>query len=189
MTTYVALLRGINVGGHNKVAMADLRRVVESLGHTNVATYVNSGNVVLDTDLDDARLDDGAALASQLEAAIERELDATPRVVVRSDAELGEVVRANPYADEPDPKKVHVVFLPEPPDEAALRAAKDRARELASKGSAERLEIVGRDVYLHTPAGLGRSELAGRVERWVGAGTARNWSTVTRLHAMCRERG
>src|SRR5262245_32024671 len=105
MPTHVALLRGINVGGHNKVAMAELRKVVASLGHTEVATYIQSGNVVFTTAETDT-----AALAAAMERAIAEALGVRPRVVVLSREELARVVDDNPYPDEPNPKAVHAIF-------------------------------------------------------------------------------
>ena len=105
MPTHVALLRGINVGGRNRVAMADLREVVTSLGHTEVTTYVQSGNVVFTSP--DA---DPDALAAALEQRIGERLSVRPRLVVLSRAELAAVVAANPFPDETNPKCLHALF-------------------------------------------------------------------------------
>lgn len=195
MPTHVALLRGINVGGHNRVAMADLRRIVESLGHRDVATYIQSGNVVF-TAADGSGGSAGsggsgtAAVAGGIERAIAAELDVRPRVVVLTRAELARAVADNPFADEPDPKKVHAVFSagePGPEHEAVLEQARQQA---AARGSADEAEMVGRVLFLHTPDGLGRSEMAAALTRLSKAdaarsdGTTRNWATVTRLLAM-----
>jgi len=94
--THVALLRGINVGGHQKVPMAELREVVASLGHADVATYIQSGNVVFSTEQTDT-----AALATALEEAIAGTIGVQARVVVLSREDLGQVMRDNPYAAEP----------------------------------------------------------------------------------------
>jgi uncharacterized protein (DUF1697 family) len=191
MATYVALLRGINVGGRNKIAMADLRELVEGLGHTDVKTYVNSGNVIFDAD-GRATAKEGDRLAGVIEKAIKSELGVSPAVLVRTAAELATVADANPYVDESDPKKVHVVFLSVPPTPAERKAAKDTERAAAEKGSRDELTIIKRAVYLHTPDGFGRSVLAELLSRRKAAstakGTARNWSTVTKLLAMCQER-
>ena len=184
MTTYVALLRGINVGGHNKVAMADLRRVVEALGHGDVATYVNSGNVVFTCDGGDDE-----ALGSQLERAVAAELGVRPRVLVRSAAELSQVAAANPFGDEHDPKRVHVVFLESRPGRAGERGAARAQEEAATKGSRDEVRVVDRVAFLHTPDGLGRSVLAPLLDKRLGVtGTARNWSTVTKLLQLCEQR-
>ncbi|MCK6212014.1 DUF1697 domain-containing protein [Georgenia sp. EYE_87] len=185
MTTFVALLRGINVGGHNRIAMADLRDVVADLGHRDVATYVGSGNVVLTSDRTD-----GEQLGSELADAVRERLGVAPAVLVRPAAELEEVVAANPYPGEPDPKKVHAVFLPAPPDDDARRALATALARAADRGSRDEAQVVGRVLYLHTPDGFGRSVLADLLARGAGSsGTARNWATVTKLLEMCRTLG
>lgn len=185
MPTHVALLRGINVGGHSKVAMADLRAIVTSLGHTDVATYIQSGNVVFSTAETDT-----AALATALERAIGEATEVRPRVVVLSRAELAQVVEDNPFPGGSDPKSLHAVFLLREPDPELVAGVADAERQAVAKGGRDAARFVGRVLYLHTPDGYGRSELAARLARGgtrsVGAsGTARNWATVTRLLAMC----
>jgi len=183
--THVALLRAINLAGRNKVAMADLRQIAGSLGHTDVATYIQSGNVVFTTAETDT-----AKLAGALEQKIARRLDVQPGVVVLSRDEFAAVIAGNPYPQETDPRRLHAVFRREDmsPDEiAAVAAAQQRA---SSKGSRDEATVVGRTLFLRTPDGLGRSELAGQLARSrtvMGAGTAgtaRNWATVTRLLAL-----
>jgi uncharacterized protein (DUF1697 family) len=184
--THVALLRGINLGGHKKVAMADLREVVTSLGHADVATYIQSGNVVFSTEQSDT-----AALAAALEEAIAETIGVRARVVVLSREELARVVRDNPYSDEPNPKAVHAVFLSgQPGPEVAERVASAQ-QQVARQGSRDSAQVVGRTIFLHTPDGYGRSDLAAELVK-LGqrktdsvTGTARNWATVTRLAAMC----
>jgi uncharacterized protein (DUF1697 family) len=184
MPTHVALLRGINVGGRNRVAMAALREVVEGLGHTEVATYIQSGNVVFTS-----QEADPAGIAGALERAIGDRLEVRPRVVVLSREDLARVVADNPFPDQPNPKLVHAVFRDGPlsPEElAAVDAAQERAREVGSRDEAR---VVGATLYLHTPDGFGRSELAAQLTR-AGAGTAataRNWATVRKLLDMCEE--
>ena len=182
MHRYVALLRGINVGGRNRVAMADLREVVTSLGHTDVATYIQSGNVVFTSAETDV-----TALADALAREIAERLGVQPVVVVVPAAELAQVIAGNPYPQETDPKHVHAVFLPaelSADQIAAVEAAEQRARD---KGSRDEAAVVGRTLYMRTPDGLGRSELAAQLNRAGGAGTegtARNWATVTKLMAL-----
>lgn len=184
--THVALLRGINVGGRNRLAMADLRNVVTSLGHTDVATYIQSGNVVFTS-----KEADTTALAAALERAIAEALTVAPRVVVLSRNELAQVIADNPFPDETNPKCLHAVFRSEdmgPGEFAAVATALQRARE---KGSRDEAQVVGRTLFLRTPDGLGRSELATQLARSGGAlgglvsATMRNWATVRRLLALC----
>jgi uncharacterized protein (DUF1697 family) len=183
--THVALLRGINVGGRTTLPMADLRRIVAGLGHADVATYIQSGNVVFT-----AADGDTAELARGLEEALAAEFPFAPRVVVLTRDELADVAAADPYPDEPDPKRVHVVFLTaDPPPGEADRVA-DLVRQAAEKGSRDAAELVGRALYLHTPDGFGRSVLAdlmardARQRKDAADGTARNRATVTKLLAM-----
>jgi uncharacterized protein (DUF1697 family) len=184
--THVALLRGINLGDHNKVAMADLREVVAGLGHSDVATYIQSGNVVFSTAQTDT-----AGLASALEQAIAASLGVPARVVVLSREELTQVTRDNPYAGEPSPKAVHAVFLSgEPGPDVAERVAAAQERA-ARRGSRDSAQLIGRTIFLHTPDGFGRSDLAaalvklGQNKNDTVTGTARNWATVTKLLALC----
>jgi uncharacterized protein (DUF1697 family) len=184
--THVALLRGINVGGRNKVAMADLRAVMTSLGHTAVATYIQSGNVLFSTDETDTAL-----LAAAIEGAIAEALAVSPRVVVVSRTELAQLTRDNPYSAETNPKAVHVVFLGDDPAPSMAESVAARQRQVAQGGSHDTAQFVGRALFLHTPDGYGRSELAELLARAGGpmsaraAGTARNWATVTKLLALC----
>ena len=183
MPTHVALLRGINLAGRNRVAMAALREVVEGFGHTDVATWVQSGNVVFTS----AEADHGT-LAAALEQAIGDQLGVRARVVVLSCRELAQVVADHPFPEQDNPKLVHAVFWNGPlgPEELdAVAAARQRSRELGSRDEAQ---VVGTTLYLHTPDGFGRSELAAQLTKLAGgrtAGTARNWATVRKLLAMC----
>ena len=191
MATHVALLRGINVGGKNKVAMADLREVVAEFGHADVSTYIQSGNVLFSSDPGDA---DTSALAAALAAAITARLGVNAPVVVMSRDELAAAIAANPFPDEADPRRVHAVLLSGAP--AAEAAGKiDAALERSTaKGSRDELAIVGRTLYLHTPDGFGNSELAAAVLRILTSpragvtGTARNWATMLKLLDLCGDR-
>jgi uncharacterized protein (DUF1697 family) len=184
--THIALLRGINVGGRNRVAMADLRKVMSSLGHTDVATYIQSGNVVFSTQQRDT-----SALAGELERAVADNLGVRPRVVVLSRDELAQVVDDNPYREEPNPKLVHAIFLSEDTDTELAESVAAAQQQVARKGSRDTAQVVGRNLFLHTPDGYGRSELAPLLARTGGGksaaatGTARNWATVTKLLSMC----
>ena len=172
MRTYVALLRGINVGGRTKIAMADLRRLFAELGAADVTTYVQSGNVVFKSGAA------AAGLAQSIERRIADELGLRVTVVVRTPAEVAKVVAGNPFAERgADPKQLHVVFLAEKPPAARVRALD------ATRGAPDEFRVVGREIYLHYPNGSGRSKIT---NAWFEkelrvAGTARNWRTVTKL--------
>src|SRR5215469_5751849 len=193
MPTHVALLRGINVGGV-KLAMADLRQLLSSLGHTDVTTYIQSGNVVFTPSHSGpshsgASPSDTAALAGALRAAIAAEFGIDTPVIVVTRAELSDVISANPYRDEPNPRYVHAVFLPAELDEAAHNQIKRAQEQARSQGSRDEVALIGRTLYMHTPDGFGTSELAktflAKRASPVAAGTARNWNTVTKLLSLC----
>ena len=192
MASHVALLRGINVGGRNKVPMADLREVVTSLGHTGVSTYIQSGNVLFSTaDTDNARL------AAALESAIEDRFGIWSSVVVLSRDELAQVLAANPYPDEPNARMVHVVFLNTEPPQDLLARISAAESAVAAKGSRDTVQAAGHALFLHTPDGYGTSELAQAVFKIISppakskkpglAATARNWATAAKLLSLCEQ--
>ena len=198
MASHVALLRGINVGGRNKVPMADLREVVTSLGHTGVSTYIQSGNVLFSTAENDT-----AKLAAALESAIVGRFGIWSSVVVLSRDELARVLAANPYPDEPNPRMVHVVFLNGSPPQDLLERISAAESAAAAKGSRDTVQLAGPAagqppaLFLHTPGGFGTSELAQNVFKILAppkksqpglAATARNWATATKLLSMCEEK-
>ena len=191
--THVALLRGVNNLGGKKVAMAELREVVTSLGHADVMTYIQSGNVLF-TPLptgSSTGADADAALAAELEQAIAADIGVRARAVVLSREELARCVRGNPYPGQADPKLLHAVFLPEIPGPSMAAWLADAERQVQAKGSRDQAQVLGRTVYLHTPDGYPRSELRRVLARAGGpfsarvAGTARNWATVSRLLELC----
>jgi uncharacterized protein (DUF1697 family) len=188
--THVVLLRGVNNLGGKRVAMAELREVVTSLGHTDVMTYIQSGNVLF-TARQAADTADTAALAAELERAIAEGTGVRARAVVLSREELARCVRDNPYPGETDPKLLHAVFLPEAPGPGLADWVADAERGVRAKGSRDEAQLVGRTVYLHTPDGYPGSELRRVLARAGGptcaavAGTARNWATVSRLVQLC----
>jgi uncharacterized protein (DUF1697 family) len=187
MATHVALLRGINLGGKNKVAMAELRTIVTELGHADVSTYIQSGNVLFTAQAEA----DPSALAAALTEAIATRLGVNSPVVVVSRSGLAEIIAANPFPDEPDPRRVHAFVLSEPPW-PELQAKLDAARvKAAAAAGGDEVIAVGRTLYLHAPEGYSRSVLAEALPRVVSSpksgatGTARNWATMTKLLELC----
>lgn len=178
MNTYVALLRGINVGGHKQVAMADLRALAARLGYARVATWIQSGNLVF------ASADPAEAIAPALSAGIAADLGVPDvAVVTRAAGELAAVLDANPFPEaRADPKTLVVYFLDRPPSPDAAAALVEAAHSCAP----ERLAVVGREVYAHLPDGQGRASLPALVGRYLKGHvvTARNWRTVEKLRAM-----
>jgi uncharacterized protein (DUF1697 family) len=199
--THVALLRGVNNLGGKKVAMAELREVATSLGHTDVMTYIQSGNVLFTPRLtgggaagrtDTAGHTDTAALAAELEQAIAGRTGVRARAVVLSREELARCAYDNPYPGETDPRLLHAVFLPEVPGPGLAAWVADAERQVRANGSRDEAQLLGRTVYLHTPDGYPPSELRRVLARAGGptsaavAGTARNWATVSKLVSLCR---
>ena len=180
MTRYAALLRGINVGGNNKVAMADLRALLDGLGYTDVRTHLNSGNAIFTSS--DAKPD---ALAAAIEKAIASELGLTIKVVVRSGPELRRVIDHNPLADvATDPSKHLVTFLSAPLDAAKLATVDPADFE------PDLFRVVDREIYMWFPDGMGDAKL-GRLawdKRFGVVATGRNWNTVLKLAEMCAEK-
>jgi uncharacterized protein (DUF1697 family) len=178
--THVALLRGINVGGHNRVPMPELRSLMAELGHADVATYIQSGNAVFTSDRDPS------TLADELEQAIAERMNVSCGVVVITRDDLQQVIDDNPFPDEDNPKLLHAVFRRAEltaDERAKVAEAAGRAK---AKGCEDEAVIVGRTMFLHTPDGLGRSELSAQLSRTAASktGTARNWATVHKLRAM-----
>ncbi|MFE6103847.1 DUF1697 domain-containing protein [Streptomyces laurentii] len=186
-STWAALLRGINVSGRNKIPMAELRSVLEGLGHTGVRTYLQSGNAVFTTDRAPRDVETAEAeLAVELEAAIERHFGFTVACLVRDHAYLSAVERDCPFpAAEVEGKQLHAFYCSGP-----LTA--DRFAALDPDVFAPEAFALGdRALYLYTPAGLGRSKLGVTLNRpalFKGlTATARNWNTVRKLVEMTVE--
>jgi uncharacterized protein (DUF1697 family) len=187
MPTHVALLRGINVGGGGKVPMAELRELLATLGYADVKTYIQTGNIVFTPSHEGV-----GKLAAELQEAISSSFGVKTFAVVLTKAELARVIEANPYPDEPNPKWVHGVFLVADPQRAQHDRVAEAVAAAAEKGSRDEAAIVGRTLYLHTPDGFGTSELAKELlmknrRDPLANGTARNWSTITKLLALCED--
>lgn len=171
-STRVALLRGINVGGHRKVPMADLRALAEDLGWQDVRTHVASGNLVFRAAGDDV------GLASVLETALHDRIGVRTDVLVLPREEIAAALADCPF-DDPSGKAVHVFFL-------WSRAEVDTARYDRLRAADETLVVDGHRAWLHTPSGIGRSKLAQGLGRVLGGVrmTGRNLATVRRIAEM-----
>jgi uncharacterized protein (DUF1697 family) len=176
VTRYVVLLRAVNVGGNNKVPMARLREIAAALGYTDVATYVQSGNLVLS-----ASTRKSADVETAIGDALRRDLDVDVAVIVRTRKELADVIAANPFGElADDPAKLLVNFL-------AAEPARDKVAALdREEFSPERYVFGDRCIYQWLPGGVGRSKLATAPwDRRLGVrGTGRNWRTITTLLEM-----
>lgn len=171
MTAYVALFRGINVGGKNSLPMQDLRDILSSLGCESVRTYIQSGNAVFTSAAKAGKL------AVEIKAAIDNRFGIAPEVLLLTSRRLKTIAGENPFKDaENDPKFLHVFFLARAAEKADLDTLND-ARALS-----ERFSLTDKALYLHAPDGIGRSKLAAKVERCLGViTTGRNWKTVSKI--------
>lgn len=172
MNTIVALLRGINVGGHNKLLMCDLVEILQRLGLANVKTYIQSGNVVFQSNRADL-----ATLSQEISTAIGESHGFTPYVMLLSIDDFQEAMEANPFPEgEAEPKTLHLFFLDSTPQDPNLNALE------AFRAERESYRLINKVFYLHAPDGIGRSKLAENVGKgWDVAITARNWRTVSKV--------
>ncbi len=177
MTTWIALFRGINVGGRNLLPMKELSRDLGALGLEDVRTYIQSGNVVFRS----AR-SDSAALSAGIATRVEESHGFRPHVLLLTAGQLDAAIEANPFPEaEAEPKTLHLFFLAAPPATPDLEAL-ERA-----KAPAERFQLTDPVFYLHAPGGIGRSKLAANAEKLLGVpATARNWRTVQKLRQMAQ---
>jgi uncharacterized protein (DUF1697 family) len=174
MTTYVALLRAINVGGRRSLKMSDLKALIEKAGASSVTTYIQSGNVVFSHPSRSA-----AKLEAELEQRIESASGMEVPVVLRSAAQWGEIVAENPFP-KAGPKALHVVVLKQ-------RAPKDAFAKLDLRSFLPEEVVVGdQHLYLHLPNGMGRAKLPIALDRRGPVGTARNWATVLALAELAQ---
>jgi uncharacterized protein (DUF1697 family) len=176
VNTFVALLRGINVGGKNRIPMTELKSSFAALGYEDVVTYIQSGNVVFRSSSSAER-----KTAAAIERRIAEEFGTEVTVVLRTPTELKSVAERNPFLKgKADPSKLHVVFLTSRPKAKAV-AELDPGRS-----PPDEFKVHGREIYLHLPKGSGRSKLTiDYFERRLGvAATARNWNTVLKLLAL-----
>ena len=178
-STYVALLRGINVGGNNKLPMKDLVAIFERAGCARVRSYIQSGNIVLEAEAEVA-----VGLAARVSAEIERRFRMRVPVMLRTARELRAVARKNPLLEAgASVESLHVIFLAEGP-------GKSRAATLdPDRSPPDTFVVKGREIYLSCPNGVGRSKLT---NAWFDAklgtvSTGRNWRTVLKLVEMCDE--
>ena len=177
MPTYISLLRGINVGGHRRIRMAELKSAYEALGLTNVRTYVQSGNVVFGCTIRRA-----SQVAVLLEQQIKSSFGHDVAVMVRTPSDFRRIIKSNPFSAQAkkDPTKVGVVFLRSRPSGAMLKSVEmgDLGGDECSGGREE--------IFLHYPNGCARSKLNNAFfeRKFKMPATGRNWKTVVALHHL-----
>jgi len=169
MTSYVALLRAVNLMDSTTLRMSDLKAIAEKLGFESPRTFIASGNLLFTS----GKAED--AVKSALEPALRDHMGRTVRIMVRSGEEMADVAAANPFADQPG-SRVVAIFLDEPPPRDTAQTAKNVADERVALGT--------REIYVHYPSGQGRSKL--RIPA-AAAGTARNMNTVAKLAELAKE--
>lgn len=174
MQTFIALLRGINVGGHKKIKMAELRALCERLGFGNVRSYIQSGNLLLDSEEADTTM-----LEQRLKQGIAEEFGFDVPVLLLTRARLERTASSNPFVNErnEDIKALYVAFLQEEPGEEEVSALE------LPKGCSDEMVMSGTEVYLFYPHGAGRSKLTNNTleKKLKVAATTRNWKTVQAL--------
>jgi len=174
MPVVISMLRGVNLGPHNRIKMDALRALYVSLKFEDPRTYIQSGNVIFRT-----KEKKTAILAKKIQGAIERTLGCCPEVILRTTDELRSAVAASPFASRRDlePAKLLVTFLAGEPGPEA------RASLARLKHHPEELHLVGRELYIYFPDGAGKSKLPwSQVEKLLKTtGTARNWNSVTKM--------
>jgi len=178
LKTYIALFRGINVGGNHILPMKSLVEILTGLGAQPVATYIQSGNAVFGFPEVNPN-----ELAEKISRAVEKQYGFSPQVLVLERSELLQAILGNPFPEaESDPGKLHLGFLwtaPPKPDFVKLDLL---------KSSSEQYQLIGRLFYLYAPDGIGRSKLAAGSEKCLGVPmTDRNWNTVRKIQQMAED--
>ncbi len=175
LNIYIALFRGINVGGRNILPMKDLVGILEGMGFEDVSSYIQSGNVVFRS-----KNKCSHKTATEIGAKIQVSHGFEPKVLLLQESELEAAIENNPF-DNSEGKFLHFFFLDSVPKEPDLDSLK------AVKSKTEKYELINKVFYLYAPDGIGRSKLAAKVEKAMGVpGTGRNWNTVNKLVSMVR---
>lgn len=177
MKTYIALFRGINVGGRHIVPMKELVALLEDLGCRNVKTYIQSGNAVFES-----KASNTSQLSRKISAEIKKRRGFEPHVLLLSLDEMEKAITNNPFPDgEKDPKTLHVGFLTSTPKTPDLKSLE------SLKANREQFKLMDNIFYLYAPEGIGRSKLAASTEKLLGVPlTDRNWGTVRKIMDLAK---
>ena len=175
MNTFISILRGINVSGHNKIPMAELKVLYKELGFSGITTYIQSGNVIF-------RHKSGKDLAKKIEQKIFERFSFKVPVVIRTVHELKQVLADNPFLKEKDNDvaKLHVTFLSTEPQKVNIDAASNFNYE------PDKFNIAGREVYVYCPGGYGNTKLTNNFfeNKLKVTATTRNWRTINELYKL-----
>jgi uncharacterized protein (DUF1697 family) len=178
MPIYIAMLRGINVGGHKKIKMDQLRASFEALGFDSVKTYIQSGNVVFKT----AKAST-SGLSKRIEERILKDFGFSASVISRTSDEMESTIANNPFLNQPgiDPEKLHITFLSDAPAPAAMKKLADLT------AAPDLCRFLGKEIHFYLPNGVSQSVLMkSPVDRILAVvTTTRNWKTVNSIHQMC----
>lgn len=177
---YVGLLRAVNVGGKHKITMAQLRAALEALGLEYVRTYIQSGNVVFESQ------EAAAVLQAEIEGLIHHRFGFHTDVILRTITEFDDLLAQCPFLDHShastaSSRVLAVAFFAKPPSPEMMAALGDYAVD------GEQYQVRGRDLYLLLPRGTARSKLVARLQK-LGPATVRNWNTIHKLHALAHDR-
>ena len=178
MKTYIALFRGINVGGRHSLPMKELVAILEDLDCRNVRTYIQSGNAVFENPAKDA-----SQLSKKISVEIKKQRGFEPYCLLFGLKELEKAIANNPFPEaEKDPKALHVGFLASTPKNPDLKKVENLRK------NSERFQLIDNIFYLYAPEGVGRSKLAASSEKLLGVSmTDRNWGTVRKIMEMAKE--
>jgi uncharacterized protein (DUF1697 family) len=176
MTIYIALLRGINVGGHNKIKMADLKSLLEAMGLQKVKTYIQSGNVLFESQ------EEAKQLSRRIEDEINKKFGLTVPVVLRTAEEYERIIRNCPFAtdDLKEGESVQIAFLAKEPSQEGINQLN------SFKTDPDEFSINGKDVYLFFRQSIRDSKLAAQLPKLGVPATVRNWNTVIKLDTMAK---
>ena len=177
MPTFISLFRGINVGGHHKIKMTELKKLYEALGLKDVRTYIQSGNVVFTSDAPDI-----TQVQQQLEESVAQTFGFHVEIITRTADELQDIIAKNPFQGQQNKEspRILVMFLATIPDNTA------QENLLKTYGGPEEIIFSGKEVFLYYTDGIGRSKLSNNFleKKLKTAGTARNWNTILQLQTM-----
>jgi uncharacterized protein (DUF1697 family) len=179
MTIYIALLRGINVGGHNVIKMAELKSLFESMGFGSVKTYIQSGNVLFESDQEVDQL------RQRIEQEVYKGFGFSVPVILRTAKELEQIINNCPFKADAlsEGESLHISFLTKVPSDEAINHV------LTYNSETEECKFIGKEIYLFFRQSIRHSKLSIQLQKIDVPGTLRNWKTINKLATMAKEMG